>query len=150
MSIRKPSAAHTQGQGRTMRLLPFLLLLAPAPALAQEGDRYQLERTEDGYVRLDTRTGEMSSCREEEGQLVCRPAADEREAVEEGADRLRADLEALERRVTALEESKGSGGLPSDEELDRTLGFMEKFFRTFMGLAREWSEDEPAPERTAL
>jgi hypothetical protein len=136
MSIRKPSAAHTQGQGRTMRLLPFLLLLAPAPALAQEGDRYQLERTEDGYVRLDTRTGEMSSCREE--------------AVEEGADRLRADLEALERRVTALEESKGSGGLPSDEELDRTLGFMEKFFRTFMGLAREWSEDEPAPERTAL
>lgn len=133
-----------------MRRLLLLACLLPTDALAQDAERYQLERTENGYVRLDTRTGEMSICQERSDQLVCRVAADEREAMEADSDGLRAELDALERRVAALEEGRAAGGLPSEEELDRTLSFMERFFRTFMGLAREWSEGEPAPDRTEL
>jgi hypothetical protein len=33
-------------------------------AWAAEPDRYRLEKTESGYVRMDTRTGEMSICEE--------------------------------------------------------------------------------------
>jgi hypothetical protein len=128
----------------------LLACLLPTAAFAQDAERYQLERTENGYVRLDTQTGAMSICQERGEQLVCRLAADERDAMETDSVGLRAELDALERRVAALEEGRPAGGLPSDEELDRTLSFMERFFRTFMGLAQEWSEDEPAPNRTEL
>ena len=51
--------------------------LAALPAAAEEAERYRLERTEDGYVRLDTATGAMTLCREADGRLVCAPAAQE-------------------------------------------------------------------------
>ena len=38
--------------------------LAPSVAFAQENGRYRLEGTETGYVRLDTRTGALSTCTE--------------------------------------------------------------------------------------
>ena len=123
-----------------------------APAQAQEGSRYTMERSENGYVRLDTRTGEMSICRERGEQLVCQMAADERRAFEE-------ELDALSDRVTALEEAAGTSSdreLPSEEEFDRTMGMMEKFIRRFFSIVedlnRDFSEPEPpsegGPERT--
>jgi hypothetical protein len=61
-------------------------LAAAAPALAgppPAGERYAIERTADGFVRLDRTTGEMSYCRlEGAANLVCRLAADERAAYE--------------------------------------------------------------------
>lgn len=67
-----------------------------------------------------------------------------------------ARIAALEARVAALEARLAeleavppppASGLPSDEEFERTLGFMETFMRRFMGLAREF-ERTPAPNRT--
>ena len=57
-------------RGRTLIALPLLALLC-APALAEgDAERYRLEKTGDGYVRMDTATGAMSTCREQSGQLV--------------------------------------------------------------------------------
>ena len=61
----------------------LIILSTMTGATAQEAERFQLERTDEGYVRMDTRTGAMSLCRERSGQLVCAPAADERTAYEE-------------------------------------------------------------------
>ena len=58
-------------------------------------DRYVLERTEDGFVRMDRQTGEMSVCREQSGSLVCRSAADDRTVID-------AELEALKRENAEL------------------------------------------------
>ena len=115
----------------------LVLLLTVPTAFAQEGDeaRYQLQRTDNGYARIDTRTGEVSTCIERGEQLVCRMAADERSALME-------EIAALEERVVVLEESPMGGALPTDEEVDRAIGAMERMMRGFLGIVREQATRE--------
>lgn len=130
------------------RMLALTAMLVPALCVgagAQESERYRLEKTEQGYVRMDTRTGEMSVCEERGGQLVCRVAADERSALQDEIDRLNGAVTALEQRVTALEKAPAVPGLPTEEEFDKTLGYMERFFRGFMDIVKDFEKDEQAP-----
>lgn len=133
-------------------LLPVLL---SEPALAEGEGRYQMERTAEGFVRLDTVTGEVSLCRETSGQIACRMAADERAAFEE-------EFDALTRRVDALEKAEKSPlsdykpRLPTDEEIDRTMGIMERMMQRLMAIVRNLEgeeenaapQEEPLPEKT--
>jgi len=127
-----------------------MLLTATIGAEAQtpEAGRYRLEKADQGFVRLDTKTGALALCQEKDGSLVCRMAADERAAFEE-------DLARLEKRVRALE-AKAAGTpapaaepvtpLPSDSEVDRAIGIMQRFMRGFFGMVEEFKEkDSPAP-----
>ncbi len=124
-------------------------------APAQESDRYALEKSDEGYIRMDRRTGAMSICTERNGQLVCRLAADDRDAFESEIDRLSNAVEALGKRVDALEaRSEVADDLPSQSEFDQGLSYMEQFFRRFMGVMQDFDRswrDEPAkpdPQRT--
>ena len=126
--------------------LALIAISLAVPATAQDGGaaRYQLQRIEGGYARIDTATGEVSTCTEtrtETGaQLVCRMAADERGALED-------QIAALEVRVEALEAGGAARALPSDAEIDRAIGMMERFMRGFVGVVRDLDEprrpDEP-------
>lgn len=123
----------------------------PLPVLAQDGanDRYTLEKSERGFVRLDRQTGAVTLCTEAEGTLTCRMGADERAAYD-------ADLARLEKRVEALERQMAGGRpaeirpLPDDAEIDRSIGIMERFMRAFFNLVQEFrsQEDKPVPDRT--
>lgn len=140
-------------------LSPILFFALVAGASADEPDRYRLERSGDGFVRMDTRTGEMSICEERWNELVCRLAADERTAVQDEIERLQSQMKALEARaaavkaledrVAALENSLAARleqSLPSEEDFNRTMGYMESFFRSFMGIVKEFEGDKtPAP-----
>ena len=126
-------------------------------ALAQDTERFRLERTEDGYVRMDTKTGAMSICRERSGQLVCTLAADERAAYQDDMADLGEKLDKLEARIAALESGggKAKSDLPSEEEFEQTMGLMERFFRRFMGMVQDFEKEDkttqpekPAPDRT--
>lgn len=118
-----------------------LLIGFVAGAAAQES-RYRFESTEDGYVRFDSVTGDISVCRRSGEELVCRASADERRALLD-------QIDALEDRVVELEtalveaEAMPDDGLPSEAELDRTLGIMENVFRRFHGMIKDL-ESEPA------
>lgn len=119
-------------------------------ALAADEQRYTIEKSETGYVRMDTRTGEMSICEERSGQLVCKLAADERSAFEGDIDRLQHKVTALEERVAALENSlaaKFERSLPTEEEFEKTMGYMERFFRGFIGIVKEFEQDKPATDQ---
>ena len=123
------------------------------PAMAQEQvDRYQLQRTDDGYVRLDTKTGSMSICQENSGQLICRMASDERAAYEGDLDALEDRVDALEARLKTLEAGRPAASMPDEQEFEQTLGYMERFFRRFMGIVRDFEQDnqptQPQPDRT--
>ncbi|CAM5301439.1 hypothetical protein MAUB1S_05262 [Mycolicibacterium aubagnense] len=122
--------------------------LLAAPALAEDASRYKLEKTNDGYVRMDTQTGAMSICNERDGQLVCRVAADERTAFQDDIDRLQGTVKALDERVTKLENSltaRLESKLPSEEEFNKTMGYMERFVRGFMGIVKDMDkETDPA------
>lgn len=124
-------------------------LVAAAPASAQDAERYRMERTEDGFVRMDLATGQMSVCRERGVELVCRAAVDEREAYHREIGDLETRLERLEERVAELERpgSQPQSSVPSEQDFEQTLNHMERFFRRFLGLVREFDE-EPAPDRT--
>lgn len=129
---------------------PLILFLLTGSALAEDIVRYSLEKTADGYVRMDKQSGEMSVCKEAEGQLVCRLAADERNAYETTSASLAKRVEALERKVAALESgsSKSLNVLPSDEEFDKTLSMMERFMRRFMGVVKDLEGGEDNPQKT--
>ncbi len=108
-----------------------------------------MQKTETGVARLDTKTGEMTLCREQAGELVCRMGADERRAFEDELDRLSA-------RVDALEKSAGSGPtalerrLPSNEEIDQTMSIMERMMRRFMAIVKDLNSDEVTPQGGSL
>jgi cell division protein FtsB len=123
---------------------------AGAQVFAQDDpDRYTLEKTENGYVRMDRRTGEMSLCEERSGQLVCKLAADERAAFQADNERLEAAIEALEERVAKLESgltAKFDQALPTEEEFEKTMGYMERFLRRFMGIAKDLENETDEPQ----
>lgn len=129
-----------------------VLVALASPAAAQETERYQLERTQDGYVRLDTTTGRVTLCEERDGQLICRMAAEDRAAYDREFDALQDRIEALEGRIAALESGRPAAQLPDEQEFEQTLGYMERFFRRFMGIVRDFERDlapsEPVPDRT--
>lgn len=140
--------------GKTLLTLAALSLGVPV-AMAQDAatDRYTLEKSESGFVRLDRQTGAVTLCTEADGTLTCRMAADERAANDADLARLEKRVEALEKRVAEGTAAK-SGELPSDAEIDRSIGIMERFMRTFFGLVQEFQGQEqdrsgdPVPDRT--
>ncbi len=133
-------------------VLPLTLAAALlAGSVHAEGEgRYRMEKTETGFIRLDTASGDVSLCREQDGQIVCRMAADERAAFEK-------ELDLLTRRVEALEKGGASGetaakpSLPTDEEIDRTMSIMEKMMQRFMGIVKnlEDGEEDAVPGKGA-
>jgi flagellar motility protein MotE (MotC chaperone) len=136
---------------RHQGILASLLLvpLLAGGALAAEADRYKLEKSGSGWVRMDTQTGEMSICEERAGQLVCKLAADERAAFQEDVDRLLSSIKGLEDRVTALENSltaKLERTLPTEEEFEKTMSYMERFFRGFIGIVKELEQEAPGED----
>lgn len=116
---------------------------AVVPVEAQEPapGRYSMQRTDSGIARLDTETGEVSLCQEKDGQMVCRIAADERTAFE-------LELDLLTKRVETLENALQNGQfsakprLPTDEEIDQTMGIMERMMRSFMGIVKDLEGEE--------
>ncbi|SIP96646.1 hypothetical protein SAMN05880561_101490 [Rhizobium sp. RU33A] len=140
--------------GKTVLTLAILSLDVPF-AMAQDAatDRYTLEKSASGFVRLDRQTGAVTLCTEADGTLTCRMAADERAAYDADLARLEKRVEALEKQVAGGAAAK-SGELPSDAEIDRSIGIMERFMRTFFGLVQELQGQEqdqsgdPVPDRT--
>ncbi|MDX8494919.1 hypothetical protein RFN29_25500 [Mesorhizobium sp. VK22B] len=139
-------------------LIPAALCsLVAASAYSQETDRYRLEKSGNGYVRMDTQTGAMSICEERSGQLVCKMAADERAAFQEEIDRLQSSVKALDERVAKLENTPSArleSNLPSEEDFNKTMSYMERFFRSFMDIVKDMDKEEgdggakPSPQKT--
>ena len=127
-------------------LIPATLCsLVAASAYSEETDHYRLEKSANGYVRMDTRTGAMSICEERSGQLVCKMAADERAAYQDEIDRLDNSVKALDARVAKLENSLSArleSQLPSEEDFNRTMGYMERFFRTFKDIVKDMDKED--------
>lgn len=142
-----------------MLSVPALVLLMSGPAVSEEpiANRFTMEKTENGFVRLDTLTGEMSICTEKAGQLVCRLSADDRRAFEESLSDLSARVTELESRLELMDPPSAIAEAPDEAELDQALDAMEKMMRRFFGMVEELQKDfeqqpkvppEPIPDRT--
>ncbi|WP_374546717.1 hypothetical protein [Rhodoblastus sp.] len=151
---------------RTKRVVagvsPLALLLALAPARAEtppvppvvaapadsgesSNGRFVMTPVADGFLRLDTRTGQVSLCAISAGQAQCRASADERAALEAEIDRLAKENARLKAGAPAQAQSDAQAA-PEEEErrFDRALDRAERFMRRMMQLFRE-SDNKAAP-----
>ena len=80
--------------------------------------------------------------------MQCRTSADERAALDAEIDRLTKDNSDLRRKLAAATDQAPSArlrnALPTDEEVNRAMGWMESFMRRMMWLMRE---ENPQGER---
>ncbi|RLQ87189.1 hypothetical protein [Notoacmeibacter ruber] len=125
----------------------LMMMLGGSALHAQESiDRYVMDRTEDGWVRMDGQTGEITVCRQAGRNLSCERNGPANNPVAGEADRmarLEERVEALERQLELGKEGAEKESLPSEEEFDQALGYMRRFFEAFRDMVREFqAEDE--------
>lgn len=108
-----------------------------------DADRYQLMQKGDSFIRLDKKTGRMSICSLDDDNMVCRMAADEREAMESEIDELLARIDELEGRDSRLGKRYGfryHNDFLSEDDFETTLDRSEKLIRRFYGVMKELGE----------
>ena len=124
-------------------------IAAPACGYAAppDGDdnRFSLNRAgEDGYVRLDARTGNVSLCTRQPAGWACHVVPDERTALETEIGRLQRENALLKKELLAhnlplpglvnpdpapVKPEQPRLQLPSDADLDKVMSFLEKAWR---------------------
>lgn len=161
----------------TTSLLPVLLAaatLAVGSGVAvadsapdSENGRYTMTPIGDGVLRLDTRTGIVSTCSKNAAGWACYAVPDERSALDAEIGRLQAELDRLKGQLAAgppvsgkVEEAlpksdslkKGEPKatdddrrievpLPSDQDVDRVMTFLEKAWRRLIEMANRVQKD---------
>jgi hypothetical protein len=141
---------------------------AAAQALPDiENGRYALSPVADGVIRLDTRTGAVSTCNNSGAGWACYAIPDERAALDEEIGRLQSDNEKLKAQLAAREptvtgkideplpktdslkpstpkaegERKIEIPLPSDRDMDRVMSFLEQAWRRLIEMANRVQKD---------
>lgn len=143
---------------------------APAQSAPDsENGRYALSPAGDSVLRLDTRTGTVSICNNSSAAgWACYAVPDERAALDAEIGRLQADNEKLKAELAAREPAvtgkidealpksdslkKGEpnvtdGGrkieipLPSDQDMDRMMSFLERAWRRLIEMANRVQKD---------
>lgn len=136
---------------------------------APDGDngRYSMTPIPEGVLRLDTRTGTVSTCSRNGAGWACYAVPDERSALDAEIGRLQAEVEKLKGQVAAgppvsgkidealpksdslkKGEPKAAEGdrkleipLPSDQDMDRIMSFLEKAWRRLIDMANRVQKD---------
>jgi hypothetical protein len=139
-----------------------------APMPDAENGRYALSPVADGVIRLDTRTGAVSTCSNSGAGWACYAVPDERAAMDAEIGRLEADNEKLKAQLAEREpvvagkideplpktdslkkpEPKAADGerkieipLPSDRDMDRMMSFVEQAWRRLVEMANRMQRD---------
>jgi len=126
-------------------IIAFAVGLWAIPAAAQSPDaddkRFTLHKVDDGYLRLDGRSGAVSLCTRPDSGWVCRAVPDERSALENEIGRLAAENAELKR--TLLDRGMSLPGLPprppadvgvgsaapTESDVDRVVALAERLWR---------------------
>jgi hypothetical protein len=141
---------------------------AAQPMPDTENGRYALSPVADGVLRLDTRTGAVSTCSNNGTGWACYAVPDERTALDAEIGRLQADNEKLKAQLAEREptvtgkideplpktdsmkkadpklgdsERKVDIPLPSDRDMDRMMSFLEQAWRRLIEMANRMQKD---------
>lgn len=142
-------------------------LAAAQSATDGENGRFSMTPIPEGVLRLDTRTGTVSTCTRNDAGWACYTVPDERSALDAEIGRLQAEVEKLKGQLAAgptvsgkidealpksdslkKAEPKIAEGdrkieipLPSDQDLDRAMSFLEKAWRRLIDMANRVQKD---------
>jgi hypothetical protein len=148
--------------------LGAIAAVAAPPVSDAENGRYVLSPVADGVIRLDSRTGAVSTCSNNGNGWACYAVPDERAALDAEIGRLMADNEKLKDQLAEREpvvagkideplpkadslkkpEPKAADGerkieipLPSDRDMDRMMSFVEQAWRRLVEMANRMQRD---------
>ena len=121
-------AADAVAQDRSASPTPRV---QPTPDV-QDSERFALQPSHGGVVRVDRRTGAVSFCKPRDAGWTCTLAADERQALEAEIARLQARVAALEKGGPQAKRDQPQLRLLTDEELRQGLDHVGKLMRRFM------------------
>jgi hypothetical protein len=138
--MSKPAAAIV------IAALAFAVARAAAQETApdSEGGRYTFNKISNGFLRLDTRTGDVSVCSERAVGWACIAAPDERAVLEQEIARLRTENAALKKDMLSrglslpadamAEPSTPSGGdhvgrPRGDSDLNHVMNFFARLWQ---------------------
>ncbi|MEX0751983.1 MAG: hypothetical protein WD073_03545 [Xanthobacteraceae bacterium] len=123
---------------------------APAESPAGEGaqSRYTFSRVQDGYVRLDNRTGQVSYCGKRTVGWACQLSPDDRAVLENEIIRLQEENAVLKKDLlkrglplpsstkpdSPVAQNEQPLSLPSEPNLDRMKSFVETVWRRLVDL----------------
>jgi hypothetical protein len=144
-------------QEMTMFSKAFVIAIAAvclsAPALADEatpdtnGGRYTLNKVTEGFVRLDTQTGEVALCSQRTVGWACQVAPEDRAAFESEIARLRGENAALKQALLSRGLPLPSGAtpappgshdnditirLPDNADIDRAVAYVGRLWNRFV------------------
>ncbi len=139
------------------------LCLAGDPARAEttapnsENGRYTFSPTSDGVMRLDTKTGAVSNCSNSPAGWACYAVPDERKALDEEIGRLQAENDRLKAQLAARDPAASGGKpaapgtaendrkieipLPSDQDMDRVMSFLQRAWKRLVEMANQVQKD---------
>lgn len=122
--------------------------------------RYRFSVSGEGFVRLDSQTGEVSYCAPRTAGWACQPAADERAALEAEIARLADANVALKRDLAAHQPPasmptpmpdaappkgyrvpEGEFRLPTNEDIDRAVTFAGKVWKRLVDMLNDIQKD---------
>ena len=151
--------AQAQVQGQAQPPAPGQVQDA-LPQATDEGGRYSFHRIGDRFVRLDSRTGQVSQCGWSATGWACNVVPDERAALESEISRIQKENAALKKsllshgidlpdnvkpEVAQKDEPPARKEpelkLPSDAELDRAIAFMKQVWRRLVEMMVDFQRD---------
>jgi hypothetical protein len=117
--------------------------------------RYTFNRINDGYVRLDNRTGQVSFCSKRTVGWTCQLAPEDRGVLENEISRLQEENVALKKELLArglalpgsakseppVARNERPFSLPSDPNIERMKGMVEKAWRRLVDMISMLQKD---------
>ena len=111
------------------------------------GGRYTLNKVADGFVRLDTKTGEVALCSQRAIGWACQAAPEDRAVFESEIERLRGENAALKQAMLSRglplpagmtpEPQSGHGNditihVPDNADIDRAAAYVGRIWQRFV------------------
>jgi hypothetical protein len=116
----------TRAKLLTPAVVVLSILAATGGALAEsttdgENGRYTMSQVADGVIRLDTRTGAVSTCNSGDAGWACYAVPDERAAYDAEIGRLQAENEKSKAEIEKLRTELASRAPIADEKTNEAL-----------------------------
>jgi len=160
------AAAHGTAGREAMKWVLLTVVLAAAamaasahaqPVAPESGDgRYTFHRADDGYLRLDGRTGQVALCNRRPSGWQCQLTPDERGAFEAELTRLQSENALLKKELLSrnlalpngVRNDAASGDAtaqrpqtPDEVEVNRVLNMVEKVWRRLVEMIASVQRD---------